>query len=131
MVQCVKSNYAKSLRLFLGVLMGVLAGITVYAQEYSSTFGQYPNDISMWHIRLPQAANFSLVKGHKIAAFKPEMQNNFQSLSIQKIPPDFSYLNCYGLFCRLEWMTQKRLHLPISFRLGAYSYEKGLERGSP
>jgi hypothetical protein len=110
------------------MLMGVLVGIPVYAQEYPPIFEQYPNHISIWHIRLPQTANFSLIKDYKIIALKPEIQNNFQSLSIQDIPPDFSYLNCYGLFCRLEWMTQKRLHLPISFRLGAYSYERGLER---
>jgi hypothetical protein len=46
-----------------------------------------------------------------------------------RIPPDAYYVHCYGLFCKLEWMTQQKLHIPLSFRLGDAAYEERLERG--
>lgn len=40
------------------------------------------------------------------------------------------YRRCYGFFCKVEWMTQKRLGLPLSLRLGSRAEADRLE-GKP
>lgn len=63
-------------------------------------------------------ANTSLVRNNATAR---------EDLKFRQIAPDFYYQNCYGFFCKMEWRTQNQWHLPISFRLGSYHYERRLE----
>lgn len=40
---------------------------------------------------------------------------------------DFYYTHCYGFFCKMEWVTEHKWHIPLSLRLGSYHYERRLE----
>ncbi|GAA4320247.1 hypothetical protein [Compostibacter hankyongensis] len=44
-----------------------------------------------------------------------------------RLPSGFYYDRCYGFFCKMEWQTEKRLHVPLSVRLGTLSYVDRLE----
>lgn len=44
-----------------------------------------------------------------------------------RVKGGYYYDHCYGFFCKMEWETQERLHIPVSFRLGTLSYVNRLE----
>lgn len=64
---------------------------------------------------------------HDNLRFGREQLSPKPAMQVIPLSPDFYYAHCYGFFCKIEWMTQEKLHIPLSFRLGTYSYERKLE----
>jgi hypothetical protein len=105
------------------------AQVTTAARSYALPAAGLPWPAGSIRGKVPDVSfPASFEEGLKFPAATPSsMQRAAQQPA--RIPPDAYYVHCYGLFCKLEWMTQQKLHIPLSFRLGDAAYEERLERG--
>ncbi len=44
-----------------------------------------------------------------------------------KVAPASYYQQCFGFFCKQEWMLEKQTRVPVKVRLGNYEYTQRLE----
>lgn len=49
------------------------------------------------------------------------------SVATYALPSPAYYQQHWGMFCELEWQTEKKIKLPLSFRLGSLEYVNHLE----
>ena len=111
-----------------------LGATPIRAQQRSSTniIVHYPNNaqVDLFTKQFPKQPYIALNKTSirfPGTNFTHWNSTDRQGLKIRQLAPDFYYQNCYGFFCKMEWRAQNQWHLPITFRLGAYHYERRLE----
>lgn len=130
-LQSLKRNRGEFLKFFLLVLSLAMIERPVYCQGHLGISKDDLDVVAPFQGYFSQAAHFSFNAVHKGGSERSAAYRHPPALRMERISPDFSYTNCYGVFCRLEWMTQKKLHLPVSIRLGSYNYERKLEAKLP
>lgn len=111
--------------LFMGFLVGITA-IRAQAQQ-----PLIPGSTLLSQL-LPKATVLSVNSLPKTdvqqrPAFLRLMPAYPRSPTANPVAADLYYEQCYGFFCKMEWQTEKRLHVPVSFRLGSLAYVNHLE----
>ena len=44
-----------------------------------------------------------------------------------RLSPDVYYQQCFGFFCKKEWMVEQRIKVPVKVRLGSYQEAQRIE----
>jgi len=68
-----------------------------------------------------------LTEGDRHSTFRPQyMPHMTPTLTYHTLSPDY-YTKCLGFFCRVELQVEKKINIPLRFRVGSLDYLNKLE----